>query len=220
MIKVKIYNQNGAPVGEKILNDKVFALKTQPVLIEQVIKAERANTRQSNAHTKTKGEVRGGGKKPWKQKGTGRARQGSIRAPQWRGGGVVFGPRKERNYGVSINKKMKRRALLMALSDKAASERLIVLDHLNISGKTKDWHNMSKNLWRSIAPELKREPSTLFIGAVLPLSLKKAVKNVPKVTAIRADSLNVAAILKHAFALTTVDDLDFLESWLIKSNNR
>ncbi|OGL87355.1 50S ribosomal protein L4 [Candidatus Uhrbacteria bacterium RIFCSPLOWO2_02_FULL_48_12] len=214
MIKIKIYNQKGVEVGEKVLNEKVFGLKPQPVLVEQAVAAERANARQVLAHTKTKGEVRGGGRKPWKQKGTGRARQGSIRAPQWRGGGVVFGPRKDRNYAVKINKKMKRLALLMALSDKAANNRLVVLDNLEVSGKTKEWKSLSQNLWKAVAPTLKQEPTTLIIAPAVSLSLRRAIQNVPRVTALRSDSLNVSSVLKHAFALTTVTGLDSLEHWL------
>lgn len=214
MIKVKVYNQQGAAVGEKSLNEKVFGVKSQPALVEQAVVAERANARRSLAHTKTKGEVRGGGRKPWRQKGTGRARQGSIRAPQWRGGGVVFGPRKERRYDVRINKKMKRKALLMALSDKVANERLVVLDHLTVGGKTKDWQTLSRSLWSSIGPALPYQPTTLLITPTISMSIKRSVQNIPKVTAIRADSLNISSVLKHAYALTTIEGIDFLERWL------
>lgn len=217
MIKIKIYNQKGISVGEKVLNEKVFGLKPQPVLVEQAVVAERANARLTIAHTKTKGEIRGGGRKPWKQKGTGRARQGSIRAPQWRGGGVVFGPRKNRNYTVKINKKMKRLALLMALSDKATNNRLIVLDNLEVGGKTKEWKSLSQNLWKVVAPALKREPTTLLIAPVVSLSLKRSIRNVPQVTARRSDSLNVTSVLKNAYALTTVAGLDSLEHWFAKN---
>lgn len=217
MIKVKIYNQKGGVVGERALNEKVFGLKPQPVLIEQAVVAERANARKPLAHTKTKGEVRGGGRKPWRQKGTGRARQGSIRSPQWRGGGVVFGPRRERNYAVKINKKMKRLALLMALSDKAASDRLVVLDNLEMGGKTKEWKLLSQNLWKAVAPALKKEPTALLIASSIPASLKRSIRNVPGVTAHRSDSLNVSSVLKNAYALTTVAGLDSLENWLTKN---
>ncbi|OGL59140.1 50S ribosomal protein L4 [Candidatus Uhrbacteria bacterium RIFCSPLOWO2_12_FULL_46_10] len=214
MIKIKVYNQQGVAVGEKSLNEKIFGVKAQSALVEQVVVAERANARRPLAHTKTKGEVRGGGRKPWRQKGTGRARQGSIRAPQWRGGGVVFGPRKERHYDVRINKKMKRKALLMALSDKVINERLVVLDHLDVGGKTKDWHTLSRGLWSSIVPTLHRQPTILLITPTISMSIKRSVQNVPNVSAIRADSLNISSILKHAYTLTTVEGVDFLERWL------
>src|SRR3989338_3722744 len=108
MPKVPIYHNDGTIVGARELNAAVFGVKSQPLLVHQVVVAEQANARRPIAHTKTRGEVRGGGRKPWRQKGTGRARQGSIRAPQWKGGGVVFGPTKERNFSKKINKRMRR----------------------------------------------------------------------------------------------------------------
>jgi large subunit ribosomal protein L4 len=146
-MKVDVYNQEGKTVGNAELSAKVFGLKPNRGLIEQAIVTTLANRRQVLAHTKTKGEVRGGGRKPWKQKGTGRARHGSIRSPQWKGGGVVFGPRKNRNFELKMNVAAKRKALLMSLSDKVANERLIVLDAMKFEGaKTKHFATMLKAL--------------------------------------------------------------------------
>ena len=186
MPKVKVYHLDGSVVGEEVLDDRIFAVEPRSALVHQAVVAQQANARVAIAHTKTKGEVRGGGKKPWAQKHTGRARQGSIRSPQWRGGGVVFGPRKTRNYAVSLNKKMKRKALLMTLSDKVASGRFILLDQLDVSGKTK---------------EFSRVLSPFSVS----LSLRRATKNLRGIEAIRCDSLNVLSVLKHQYALITRD---------------
>ena len=220
MIKVKVYNQQGALAGEKVLSEKVFGVKPKQEVVKQVVVAESANRRQNLAHTKTRSEVRGGGRKPWRQKGTGRARQGSIRSPQWRGGGVVFGPRKDRQYELRINKKMKRLALLMALSDKVNHNHFVVLDKLELSGKTKDWQTMSGNLLSVVSPSSGSHSSIVLIIPSVPVSIKRSVKNINKVAAIRADSLNVSCILKHEYALTTLAGVDFMESWLTKSKSK
>jgi large subunit ribosomal protein L4 len=139
MPKVKLYDIEGKVVGEKSLDASVFGVKVNPNVVHEVMVGIQANARGSYAHTKTKGEVSGGGKKPWKQKGTGRARQGSTRSPQWIGGGIVFGPRAERNYAKKINAKTKKRAFTMALSDKVANDKLILVEKLFAKdGKTKN----------------------------------------------------------------------------------
>lgn len=214
MPKVNIYTKDGTVVGHHLLDDAIFGVPVKETLIHQVVMAHEANARVPLAHTKTKGEVRGGGKKPWRQKGTGRARQGSIRAPQWRGGGVVFGPRQERNHSVHINKKMKHSALLMSLSDKVSHNHLIILDSLAPSGKTKDWQSMMKTLWAKLAIEKKRAPSTLVIMPSVSLLLRRSVNNLQKTNAVRTDSLNVPLLLRHDYALITVDGVKELTHWL------
>ncbi|KAA0205979.1 50S ribosomal protein L4 [Candidatus Uhrbacteria bacterium] len=128
MPNVSIYSQDGKSVGEMSLPEAYFGVKAKPKLVHEVLVAQQANRRKAVAHTKNRGEVSGGGKKPWKQKGTGRARQGSIRSPQWVGGGIVFGPRAERNFSVKVNRKAKQKALFMALSDKVANKSLLVIE--------------------------------------------------------------------------------------------
>ncbi|MCD6442172.1 50S ribosomal protein L4, partial [bacterium] len=118
MPTISVYNQKGESIKRQKLNDKIFDCKSQKEIIHQVVVLSLANKRHPFAHTLKKGDVRGGGKKPWQQKGTGRARVGSIRSPIWRGGGITFGPNKERNYSKKINKKMRKKALYMCLSDK------------------------------------------------------------------------------------------------------
>lgn len=215
-MKIPVYSINGKVVGEQELDPKVFAVTGKPELVQQTVVAEQANARQVLGHTKIRSEVRGGGKKPWKQKGTGRARQGSIRSPQWRGGGVVFGPRKDRNFSVRINKKMKRKALLMILSDKVARKRLLIIDDFNVSGKTKDFAKTMAALWPAVEAKTSKtkSPSALIMVSTIPDALKQSTKNVPRTEAIRTDSLNVTTLLKHDYALTTKDGVKALEAWL------
>ena len=117
-MKVAVYNQEGKAVSTVELDPAVFGVKPNSAVLHQAVVAQQANARTALAHTKTRGEISGGGKKPWKQKGTGRARAGSIRSPIWRGGGIVFGPRKIRNFSKKLNRKVHRAAILMALSAK------------------------------------------------------------------------------------------------------
>jgi large subunit ribosomal protein L4 len=146
-LKVKVYNQNAESVGEMELSPKVFGVKVKPALVYQAVVTQMANMRKVLAHTLIRSEVRGGGKKPWAQKGTGRARHGSSRSPIWRGGGVTFGPRKDRNFKMRLNKKMRQGAMLMALSDKVANEHFIVLDKLEMAEyKTKVFDGIVEKL--------------------------------------------------------------------------
>ena len=126
-MKINLYNQKGEKVGKTDLPDEIFNVEINSDLLHQVIVSQMANKRQSSAHTKDRGDVSGGGKKPWRQKGTGRARHGSRRSPIWVGGGVTFGPKSEKNYKKTIPQKMKRKALFMALSSKVNDDELILL---------------------------------------------------------------------------------------------
>ena len=132
MSKIEMLNLNGEKVKEIKINDKVWGIEPNDAVLHNAIILAMANSRQASASTKTRDEVSGGGRKPWRQKGTGNARQGSIRAPQWRGGGVVFGPNPNRNYSKKQNKKERRLAVLSALSYKALDKELIVLENLNL----------------------------------------------------------------------------------------
>src|SRR5438477_12824932 len=130
-MKVKLYDIEGKAKGERELDASVFGVPVNPTVVHEVMVGIAANARQSLAHTKTRGEVRGGGKKPWAQKGTGRARVGSNRSPIWRGGGITFGPRNDKNYEREVPKKMRRKALLMVLSEKAKNNQLLVIDEFS-----------------------------------------------------------------------------------------
>ncbi len=146
MIKLDIYNQKGEKTGSVELSEKVFGVKINDNLVHQAVVAQRANTRQVLAHTKGRAEVRGGGRKPWRQKGTGRARAGSSRSPIWIGGGITFGPTKERNFKKDINKKMKQKAVLMAISDRVKNNAMFVFEDLKMKDfKTKDFNKILKN---------------------------------------------------------------------------
>ena len=146
-MKIDVYNQEGKVVGNATLPKDIFDVKENSDLVHQVAVSQMANRRQVSAHTKDRSKVRGGGKKPWRQKGTGRARVGSIRSPLWRGGGTVFGPSKERVFKKKINIKMRRKALFMALSSKAKDNLLVVIDSLILDKpKTKLMSGVLKSL--------------------------------------------------------------------------
>jgi large subunit ribosomal protein L4 len=201
-----IYNQDGQEVGKIQLPAEIFGLKMNKDLVHQAVMAQMANSRQILAHTKDRSEVRGGGKKPWRQKGTGRARHGSIRSPLWRGGGITFGPTKERNFSKKINKKMKRRALLVALSGKAREGELIVLDDLRLSSpKTKEAAKIVSGLTK-IKEDIKK-------GALIALVKKdenviRAAKNIPKFDTIGMSSLNVVDVLKRKYLVMTRGEVE------------
>lgn len=143
----KLYNQAGKETGMIDLPESIFGVRWNSDLVHQVITSETGNLRTPVAHTKGRGEVRGGGKKPWRQKGTGRARHGSIRSPIWVGGGVTHGPRKEKDYSTKINRKMKAKALYTLLSEKARNNEIIFVDTLDVSArKTKDASAILKSL--------------------------------------------------------------------------
>ena len=147
MSKVEMLNLNGEKVKEIKINDKVWGIEPNDAVLHNAIVLAMANSRQASASTKTRDEVSGGGRKPWRQKGTGNARQGSIRAPQWRGGGVVFGPNPNRNYSKKQNKKERRLAVLSALSYKALDKELIVLENIKFeTSKTKEMINLLTSL--------------------------------------------------------------------------
>ena len=153
-VKLNIYNQNGEAKSEVKLSKDIFDVEMNPDLVHQVAVAQMGNERQVLAHTKGRAEVRGGGKKPWKQKGTGRARAGSSRSPIWIGGGVTFGPTKDRNFSKKINKKMRRKAMFMVLTEKVTSKNLVILEKLEITEfKTKVFDTIFKNLENKVLPK-------------------------------------------------------------------
>lgn len=209
MTKVKVYNMQGKVVGEEKLEPKIFEVEAKPQLIQLAVKTQLANARLPLAHVKTKAEVRGGGKKPWRQKGTGRARAGSIRSPLWRGGGKSFGPRKERNFKLKINRQAKRKALFMTLSDKVKNKKIILLDKLEMPKiKTKDFLKI-----------LSRLPVSKTILTILPASDKniiRSARNLPYIKTILADSLNVVDVLGHEYLLIPRDSLKIIGKTYLK----
>lgn len=209
-MNINVYNQSGEKVGTIKLSAEVFGIKPKVELIQRVAVGMLANLRKPWAHTKTRGEVRGGGKKPWRQKGTGRARAGSIRSPLWKGGGVIFGPRKERNYAKKINKKIRRKALLMALSDKATNKKIIVLEEINPSAggkKTKEFSQILKNL-----PIKAR--NYLFIYQPKESDLVKIARNISNLKTLSMENFNLIDLLKYEYLLMTKVTLKELEKRL------
>ena len=214
MIKYQVYNQAGSPVGEYELNDKVFGLSVNESLLHQAVVTQMANMRKVIAHTKTRDEVSGSGKKPWKQKGTGRARIGSVRSPLWRSGGIVFGPSKDRNFKMELNKKMGRQAMLMALSDKVASHQLALLDKLEIvEFKTKTADTMLKTLAKAVwQSEETAKKSTLIINAGNDDKAKYSLRNLKHVKLMNLDNINIVDLLGYENLILTVDAVKGLES--------
>lgn len=205
MLKVSLYNQSGQVIGEQDLNPKIWCVKPVVGLIQEALRAQMANSRQILALTKKRGEVRGGGRKPWKQKGTGRARHGSIRSPLWRGGGIIFGPQKERSYSLKMNKKASRKALLMCLSDKVTSRNLIVVEGLNIKDKK------TKNLVKVLNFFPIQNKKTLIVLSRGEKEIAMIAKNLPNRKAIAASSINVKDILNYPMMFTTIQGIQEIE---------
>ncbi|HNP74781.1 MAG TPA: 50S ribosomal protein L4 [bacterium] len=203
MIKLQVYNQQAEPIKEIKVSSRIFGRAPKTEVIHQVVVAQQANGRQVLAHAKDRSEVRGGGRKPWRQKGTGNARHGSIRSPLWIGGGVTFGPTKERNFKKAVNKKQKQAALAMCLSDKVEDGRLIVFDKLeNSSGKTKALVTWLKTVADKIEA-LKETKKFLLILDTNDRQLIKAAMNLNNVRVVLADSLNCVELLNSQALLAS-----------------
>ena len=222
-MKTLLHNEKGEKVGEESLPEEIFKVKVSPDLVHQVMVAQMANKRQGTAHTKDRGEVSGGGRKPWAQKGTGRARHGSIRSPIWIGGGVAFGPRKERNFKKDIPKKMRRKALLMVLSSKAENGYLILLDNLNLDkiSTKKMVEILNKQEYKeegSQDPKKKKRVRSCLI--VLPKKsdiIYKSARNIPKTKVIEARNLNVLDLLSHKYLVMPKESLKVIKETFVKN---
>ena len=203
MSKVEMLNLNGEKVKEIKINDKVWGIEPNDAVLHNAIVLAMANSRQASASTKTRDEVSGGGRKPWRQKGTGNARQGSIRAPQWRGGGVVFGPNPNRNYSKKQNKKERRLAVLSALSYKALDKELIVLENISLeSNKTKEKVKLLDSL--NI-----RNNKVLLVVEELNENICLATRNLSNVKLVTFNEVN-------AFDLVSADNMVITEAALTK----
>ena len=189
MTKLTVLSQTGASVGEIELNDAIFGIEPNEAVLFDAVIAQRASLRQGTHKVKNRSEVSGGGRKPWRQKGTGRARQGSIRSPQWRGGGIVFGPT-PRSYAYKLPKKVRRLALKSALSVKVGEQNFLVLDALKLDApKTKDFKEILNNL--------KIDSKALFVTAELDENVALSARNIPGVTVLTASGINVLDLLGH-----------------------
>lgn len=203
MPKVALYNMEGSQIGDIELNESIFGCEVNTSVLHEVVKNYLANQRQGTQSTKTRSEVRGGGIKPWRQKGTGRARQGSIRATQWIKGGIALGP-KPRDYRYSVNKKLKAIALKSALSSKVAENAFVVVDEIALSEiKTKAVCNMLKNL--------KVESKALIVTNEKNDNVVKSARNIQGVATTFMGSLNVYDILKYDVMVISKDAVSKIE---------
>ena len=201
MANLKVIDQKGKDAGEVTLNDEVFGIKPNESVVFDAIIRQRAGRRQGTSKVKNRSAVRGGGKKPWKQKGTGRARQGSIRSPQWRGGGVVFGPT-PRSYAYSMPRKQRRLAIKSVLSQKLLDEDLVVLDQLTMSApKTKEF--------KSILDGLKVEGKVLVVSD--DQNVQYSARNLPNVKVITANGLNVEDVVNYDKLVLTKEAIEKIE---------
>jgi len=209
-LKIKVYNQAVEEVKDFELSDKVFGVKPSNELLHQVVITQQANCRQVLAHTKDRSEVSGGGKKPWKQKGTGRARSGSSRSPIWIGGGVTFGPTKYRNFKKKINLKMKQKALVMALSDKVENKSLVILDSLNFSDyKTKNFQTLLTNVEKKVLNNERR--NILIVNDVNDEKTWYSGRNLVGVKMINLENINLVDLLNYKNLLLTENAVKILE---------
>jgi large subunit ribosomal protein L4 len=189
MPKVSVLNQAGTSVGEIELNEAIFGIVPNEAVLFESLVQQRASLRQGNHKVKTRAEVAGGGRKPWRQKGTGRARQGSIRSPQWRGGGIVFGPA-PRSYSYKLPKKVRRLALLSALSTKVREEDVIVLEGLTFNApKTKEFIK--------VLADLSINKKALIVTADLDETVALSARNIPGISVVTATGINVLDLIGH-----------------------
>ena len=203
MPKVDVYDINGKKVSDVELNENVFGIEPNENIVHEVLINYLANQRQGTQSTKTRSEVRGGGRKPWRQKGTGRARQGSIRAPQWIKGGIALGP-KPRSYKYTVNKKERRLAIKSLLSSKVLENELTVVDAFNFDSiKTKQMVNALTNL--------KVEGKTLIVLADKNENVQKSARNIENVKTLQVNTINVYDLLKYKNLVLTLDTVKKLE---------
>ena len=202
MAKVSVYNMEGKEVETMELNDAVFGVEVNEHLVHMAVVQQLANNRQGTQKAKTRSEVRGGGRKPWRQKGTGHARQGSTRAPQWTGGGVVFAPT-PRDYSFKLNKKEKRAALKSALSSRVAENKFVVVDELKFDAiKTKDFAKVMSNLGVEKALVVINDNDTNVV---------MSAKNIPTVKTASTSTINVYDILKCNTVVVTKDAVNTIQ---------
>ena len=202
MASVSVYNMEGAQVGTIELSDSIFAVPVNEHLVHQAVVAQLANKRQGTQKAKTRSEVSGGGRKPWRQKGTGHARQGSIRAPQWTGGGVVFAP-VPRDYEVKMNKKERRAALKSALTSKVQDNKLVVVDSLALAeAKTKEMQKVLTNL---------KADKALVVTADDDQKVVLSARNIADVQTATVNTINVYDVMKHNTVVVTKDAVASIE---------
>ncbi|HZX49623.1 MAG TPA: 50S ribosomal protein L4 [Candidatus Paceibacterota bacterium] len=208
-MKVKTYNAEGKEAGTMELPEKIFGVELNPDLVHQVMVSQQGNRRQVSAHTKTRGEVSGGGRKPWPQKHTGNARHGSIRSPIWTGGGVSHGPRADRNYTKKINKKMSKKALFMVLSEKVRNDMLFMLEDMQLEGAKTKALGM---LLRKLPCENK---NTLIALPEMNQAVIRAGNNIPSARTIQARELNVLDLLNAKYLVMPKESIEVIEKTFV-----
>jgi len=219
-MKTKVYNHKGTESTTIDLPENIFGLNWNADLVHQVFESMRSNARANTAHTKDRSEVRGGGRKPWRQKGTGQARHGSRRSPIWSGGGVAFGPRNERNYDKKINKKMRTKALFVALSQKLRDGQILFVDGFDkVSGKTKDMKEALAGFEKVAGFETintKKHNNIFMTSPDVTAELKSGVKNFTHVTLHDVKNLNVIDVLNFRYLVISnpVASVEFLQTKL------
>ncbi|MEK7510485.1 MAG: 50S ribosomal protein L4 [Patescibacteria group bacterium] len=212
-MKLPVYNQQGEKIGEEEFPKEIFEVPLNPDVVHQVVVSQQANRRVIRAHTKGRGEVSGGGRKPWPQKHTGRARHGSIRSPIWKGGGVTFGPRKERVYKKKINKKMRRKVLCMVLAEKARKNSLVVLQDLTLD----------KPKAKILAEILKKLPckdqKSLIALPQMNTSIIQAARNLRGVQTVQAKDLSALDLLQTHYLVMPKSSIKVIEKTFIRSKD-
>ena len=214
-MKAPVYNQKGKEVEEIELPKEIFDVKMNPDLLHQAVRYYEALGRQPIAEVKDRSEVRGGGRKPWRQKGTGRARHGSIRSPIWKGGGVTFGPSLEKKYQKEFPKKMKRKALFMVLSRKLKDEEIVLLDKIEISEpKTKTAIEILRNFKKDF-----QNKKTAIALSKKDEKILRAFRNLKNISTILADSINAYFLLKNKYLIIEKDAVELIQKPKEKNKN-
>ncbi len=206
-MKVPVYNHEGKVAREMELDPSVFGVAADGALLHLVVTSIMSNRRRSTAHTKTRAEVRGGGKKPWKQKHTGRARHGSTRSPLWSGGGVTFGPRTERNYEKKINAKVMKKAMRMSLSAKAEEGKLFLLDSWTLpKAKTK----AVVQVLRALHIPLEKKHAAFLVTHEKAHDLIQHARNIPSLATAGKENVSIIDLLKYPYMVATPESVDYL----------
>ena len=209
-MKITAYNQEGKETGQTLLPKEIFEVPMNPDLVHQIAVSQMANRRKAIARVKDRSEVRGGGKKPWRQKGTGRARHGSTRSPIWKGGGVTFGPTKERTFKKKIPQKMRRKALFMVLSAKAKDNLLIVLDKFDLD------QIKTKMIIQVLDKLPSKGQSSLIALPKLDKNLVLSARNLPNSETIEARNLNVLDLLSFKYLIIPKESVKVIKETFLK----
>lgn len=215
-MKAAVYNQKGEKAGTTDLSDSVFGMPWNADLVHQIVTSQEANRRQVTAHAKGRSEVRGGGRKPWRQKGTGRARHGSIRSPLWKGGGVTHGPTKERNFKKKVNKKMAAKALAMVLSAKARDKEILLVDNIVLDRpKTKEAALVLKNLSKIPGYSFIVSNSAMMALVHNDRDIMRAFRNLPNIDLEEARNVTALDVMNHKYLILLKGAVEIFEKRLI-----